>query len=281
MDQWVVMSEDPALSNGLGEFLARSVPGEWTESRTGTHVEYALTEGSADTGESRAWPIARALAQFLLIYHERGWVEELVLRRYQVGDPGEKRRIVDHVLRLVHTAPETDKQRLDYATAAIFQFLVGSPIAVLEGVRLFLLGDIRSEIDAAVDEAVDVHLLEQEYQQFVALLKRLVSVNISRCDWVHVFFGDSACYFEDSAGERLADDLVKEMSEGIDFLEGVDDLVISALVSLAPTHITVHQGHLSREGRDTLADVFDERVMFCGGCGRCYASQVDTDWRSF
>jgi putative sporulation protein YtxC len=275
------MSEDPALSNGLGEFLARSVPGEWIESRAGTHVEYALTDGSTESAESEAWPMARALAQFLLTYQERPWVDELVSRRYEVLDSREKRRIVDHVLRLVHTTPDADLDRLDYATAVIFQFLAGSRTAVLEGVRLFLLGDIRREIEAAVDEAVDVHLMEQEYEEFVELLKRLVAVSSTRLEWVHVFFGGDAFYFEDPARHRVGEDLVEEISEGVDLVDGIDDLVISALVSLAPSRITVHQGYLSREGRDTLVDVFNDRVVFCGGCSRCFTPQVDTDWRSF
>lgn len=275
------MSDDATLSNGLGEFLARGVPGEWRESRQGSHLECTLSHDDGD-GETRGWPMARALAQYLLVYHERAWLNDLLAGRYRTFDNDETRRILDHVLRILHTDRDQDLERLDMATTAIFNYLASQTAVVVEGVRTFLLGDIRTEFQEAIDQAVDVHLMEQEYQEFVHLLRRLVHVAGPRQDWIHVRFLDNRFFFEDPQGTRLGDELIADMADGVDIsLGGLDDVLISALVTLAPSRITVHQGQMTDEARDTLKDVFDGQVLFCHGCGRCYTSQVDRDRRSF
>lgn len=281
MTQWVVMSDHAVISEGLGEFLARSIPGEWTELRQGGHLQYALGRGDGNV-EELAWPIARALAQYLLIYHERNWLEELLLRRYHIFETGEQRRIVDNILLILHTDRDQDIARLDLATTLIFNYLRSQPALVVEGIRTFLLADIRTEFEEAIDQAVDTYLMEQEYQEFVRLLRQLVDVAGTQHEWIHVRFHGNRFFFESSAGERLGDDLIDDMLEGADVQAGgLDDVLISALVTLAPSRITIHQGHLGAEGRETLLRVFDGKVLFCYGCARCYAPQVDRDWRTF
>lgn len=273
------MSDDAVISDGLGEFLARKVPGEWAESRDGPRLQCEL---ASEDDEPLAWSLARALAQYLVIFHERAWLNELLRRRYHVFDAKEKKAIVDRVLHLLHTDREQDLARVDLAAASIFQYVVTEPVLVLDGIRTFLLGDIRTEFEEAIDQAVESHLMEEEYQEFVHLLRQLVNVAGTRQEWIHVLFEHGRFFFEDSEGRRLGEDLVQDMLQGVDGADGgLDDVLISALVTLAPTRITVHQGHLADEGRETLLEVFDGRVLFCRGCAKCYRLTVDRDWRSF
>ncbi|PSR22147.1 MAG: hypothetical protein C7B45_07945 [Sulfobacillus acidophilus] len=280
MTQCNVVTDDISIAKGLGEFLAQSVPGEWKESRLGTHVSCRLASVDEDW-ESLAWPLARALARYLLIDSERAWLHSIVGRRYPVFDHREQQRIVRAVLPLLHTSQERDATRLDLATAAIYRFLGSHSTLVLEGIRTFLLQDIRREFEDAIDQAVDAHLMEKEYEEFVQLLRQLVTAAKTRHDWIHVWFRFERFHFEDTTGQRIGDDLLEDMMDEVgNDGTGVDDILISALVTLAPVRITIHQGHLSREGRTTLIKVFDGRVIFCGGCARCHAA-LDRDRRSF
>lgn len=267
-------------SEGLGEFLARNIPGEWSERRDGPRLFCTLYRD--DAGKGLAWPMARALAQYLVIDQERFWLEELLKRRYRAFSPEEQREVVDDALRLLHTDHDQDLGRLDLATTLIFSYVNEHQMVVVEGVRNFLLPEIRLEFEGAIDHAVDSYLMEQEYQEFVGLLKRLVSVAGSPHEWIHVKFSANRFYFEDAGGNRLGDDLVNEMLGGLDGEDdALDDVLISALVTLAPQRITIHQGHLGSEGLDTLRNVFDNKVLMCPGCARCYTPHVDSDRRSF
>jgi putative sporulation protein YtxC len=280
MTEWNVVTDDITIAKGLGEFLAHSVPGEWTESRRGTRVSYVLACADEEW-ESLAWPLARAMAQYLLMYGERSWLQDMVGRRYPVLDIREQRRVVRAVLPLLHTGQERDLTRLDVATTSIYSFLRSNSTLVVEGVRTFLLQEIRREFEDAIDQAVDARLMEQEYEEFIHVLRQLVMAAKTRHEWIHVWFVMDRFYFEDAAGRRIGDDLLQDMTGAVDNDgSGLDDVLISALVTLAPLRITIHQGHIAQEGRDTLVKVFDGRVIFCRGCVRCH-SALDRDRRSF
>ncbi len=278
--QWVVSSDDDALADGLSEFLARNVPGEWIERRQGHHLECSLI-GNAVDDDTQTGPMAYTLTRYLLIYQERYWLECLLQSRYRTFDASECQEIVDGALRILHADPDQDADRLHVATTTVFHYLLSQSAVVLEGVRTFLLKDIRLELVEAIDRAVDGHLLNQEYQEFIHLLRRLVAVSRTCQEWVHVRFESGTFFFEDGFGKRLGEDLIADMLVGRDADEtGVDEVLISALVTLAPHRITVHQGQITSEARKTLLEVFEGGVLFCWGCGRCRA-QVDRDRRSF
>ncbi|MCY0909740.1 MAG: putative sporulation protein YtxC [Sulfobacillus thermotolerans] len=281
MSQWTVTTDHPVMAEGLGEFLARSIPGQWTESRQGRQVAYTL-QGEGEDNARFAWPMARALAQYILIYHERDWLDELLVRRYHTFEQHEHQQIVKDVLKLLHVDREQDVGRLDLASTLIFSYVESHATLVVEGIRTFLLPEIRAEFEEAIDQALDIFLMEQEYQEFVRLLRQLVQVAGHSMEWIHVRFQRNQFFFEDGAGERIGEELVSEMLEGMDRDQGaLDDVLISALVTLAPARITIHRGRLHAEGKETLKQVFDGKVLFCRGCARCYSREIDTDWRSF
>ncbi len=233
-------------------------------------------------GESRAWPMARALAEYILGYHERTWITELLTRRYQIFEKGEQSDIVERALTILHAEPDDGRVRLDLATTMVLHYLLDHQAIVVEGIRTFLLKEIRAEFQAAIAAAVDAHLLDEEYQAFVQLLKRLVDLANTRQEWVHVRFAQRGLYFEDSGGRRLGDELIDDvLKETDDDLERLDEVLISALVTMAPARITIHRGHIGTQARETLVRVFDGRIVFCPGCGRCHvgrASGVKNKW---
>ena len=281
MIQWVVMTDDVALAEEFGEFLARSVPGEWQEERHGAHWQCTL-QGPGDERSERAWPLARALAKYLITFHGREWLEKLLLRRYRVFEEIERQQIVDYALHLLHNDAEQDWDRLDLATTVVFNYLTAQSVVVAEGLRTFLLADVRHEFEDAIDQAVDAHLMDREYQEFVQLLRRMVNLSGSRPEWIHVHFSHGRFFFEDVLGVRQGDDLVDDMLDGLgDDSGGLEEVLISALVTIAPNRVTIHQGPLAAEGRETLLKIFDGRILFCRGCGRCYSTHIDSEGRSF
>lgn len=281
MVQWTVISKRDVNSEGLAEFLAKNIAGEWIED-TGVSQRVFRFRSEDQEREQISWPMARALAEYLVVRTERIWLLDTLDRRYRSFGEDETEKILCDVGEILHSDREHDQDRLDLATTLIFGLLQENTTLVLEGIRTFLLPDIQAEYEEAIDRAVDVFLMEEEYQEFVKLLKQLVAVAGTQHDWIHVRFEGDRFFFEDPAGKRLGDDLLGDMLSGNDHhKEPIDDVLISALVTLAPKRITLHRGQLLPEGMHTLKEVFDDRVLNCPGCGRCYSRQLDSDRRSF
>ncbi len=278
MSCWTVVCRDETFNQDLGEYLARSVPGEWEEWIYPSHHKYRLSVSETES----AWSLAKALAEYLVVVRVDDWLRALLRRRYPSSDLQAEQFIIDRAHNILTADPDRVGDRLNWASAAIFRHAQQATAVVVDGVQWFLLQDIWREFEEAIDEAIDAYLLDEEYHAFVNVLRQLVREAKNRIDWIHVHFQPRRFYFETPAGERVGDALIDDMLDQADAAHGdVGDILVSALVTLAPRWITVHRGGLEDAGRDILLAVFDGHVLFCRGCGRCFCPRLDTDQQSF
>ncbi len=264
--EWVVATDHVWL-DGLGEFLAGSVSGEWREVVSPAIVGYVLhRRGEVD----QAMPIARSISRFLLDERAEIWIGQLLRRRYHDFAREAQTTIIDTAVHSLHSDPERNSDRLNLATAELFRFLVDHDEVVLEGVCSFLWPEIAQEFAEAVDQAVDDFLLEKEYHDFVGLLRRLVTKAKHSIARAHVFFGEDRFYVEDEEGRRLGEDILNDMMSGIALeSQTYDELLVSLLVTLAPNTVIIHRKMPDSEAMRTIQAVFGECMTCCRGCPRC------------
>lgn len=152
-------------------------------------------------------------------------------------------------------------------------FLDSSDELVLEGFIMFRLQDYVEELEDAVDRAVDEFLMEREYREFVRLLKYFVDVQEPRIDHVHVLIRPGGSFrLVDDQGLAIRSEYLEEfVVEMVESEVNYDDLLISALITLAPRRITVHgmTEVLEDESLETITAVFAERVTLCEECPGC------------
>lgn len=264
--EWVVATDHVWL-DGLGEHLARTVPGEWKEVVAPAVVGYVLTRSE---GVEQAMPIARSVSRFLVERCTRTWLQRLFCRHYHDFDEQAQTAIVNAASQWVTMDQERNQDRLNLATAELFRFLMDHDEVVLDGVISFLWPEISQEYEEALDRAVDDFLIEREYHDFVGLLRRLVTKSQTSIGSVHVFFDSDRFYVEDEGGHRLGEDILDDMMSGIQLeAETYDDLLVSLLVTLAPMQLTIHRKTPDREAMRTIQGVFGEKLVCCQGCPRC------------
>ncbi len=144
---------------------------------------------------------------------------------------------------------------------------------VLEGFVTFRLREYLDELEDAVDRAVDEFLMEREYREFIRLLKYFVDVQEPRIDHVHVLLrhGGSFKLVDDDGGAIRSESLEEFVVEMVDSEVNYEDLLISALITLAPRSLTVHYQTSSErdESLETIMGVFGDRVRLCEECSFC------------
>lgn len=164
-------------------------------------------------------------------------------------------------------------------TSRVVEFLETGNEIIIDGFIQFRLQDFKDELEQMANDAVDEFLLEKEYDDFIDLLRYFVDTQEPRLKKVHVVLFPSGIFNMYDNNYTIIDN---------DYLEGFildlmdndlsyEDLLVSALITIAPLEIVLHLpdsiGDMS-SAVSTIQSVFGTRVTMCIGCSKCLNLQV-------
>ncbi|HLS88223.1 MAG TPA: putative sporulation protein YtxC [Sphingobacteriaceae bacterium] len=226
----------------------------------------------------RQW-VVDALAEFFVLHWEGSMVRRLVEDARDDLSPREAAAVARTALDFLTVAPPSGRRlqslgRRAFIAQRLQDFLAENDQIHLEGFVTFRLKEYMVWLEEAVQRALDDFLLDREYREFIKVLKVFVDHQEARVGLVHVIRGPGGRGFalahED--GEILSQDALAEMVA--DVAQGeihYGDLLISALISIAPQRLLLHKPHayLPAETVETIKGIFAGRVSTCRGCRTC------------
>lgn len=160
----------------------------------------------------------------------------------------------------------------------IFEYLNSHDDLNIDGFINFRLRDYLDDLKKVLEQAADEFMMEKEYQEFIRLLKYFVDIQEPRVEKVHVRLTSNGTFQLYDGGTNTAinqnylDGFQIEMKENeINY----DDLLISALITLAPREVILHIRDTVKVKTvvSTVTGVFGDRAVICGGCQFCSYSQ--------
>ncbi|GAB6157288.1 putative sporulation protein YtxC [Desulfotomaculum varum] len=162
----------------------------------------------------------------------------------------------------------------------LVEFLEQNDSIVIDGFINFRLKEYLNEIKEAVDQAVDDYLMEREYREFIQLLKYFVEIQEPKAELVNVLINDKGSYkLFDAQNHPISSEFLEGfILDIIDHEINYDDLLISALITIAPKKIIFHgslpdQNGVVEDTITTIKQVFEGRVSRCNGCQLCQKQQ--------
>jgi putative sporulation protein YtxC len=142
----------------------------------------------------------------------------------------------------------------------------------IEGYILFRLKNYVDDIALLVENAIDEYRLEQQYQEFITLLKYFVYIQDVKISLVHVIH-KSEHDFDIVDDQLQAVHFSKKDAfcklEMIDHHVNVDDMLISTLVSVSPARICIHSQTPHTPVIEMIHQIFEDRVKLCTHCRTC------------
>lgn len=156
--------------------------------------------------------------------------------------------------------------------AEVDRYLAGHCVLNIDGFIRFRLRHYLSQLEDAMEQAVDEFMLEKEYREFIAMLRSFLASQEPRVDRVHVVSGSDGGFqlIDDhgsSVSERFLSDCLHQ-PPGQDI--NLDDLLVSALITIAPRRVRLHgRAGPESEGLRTLRAVFADRLSVCPSCELC------------
>ncbi len=223
--------------------------------------------------------LANALAEIILGNWENGLINRELKLHHQYFSDQERAIISDKVLKVLNncagmslTYRHSRKTRI---AQKIRDYLEIHDKLILEGFIRFRLKEYYSELQAAITVAVDEFVMEKEYLEFIRLLRYFVDIQEPKIETLHVLVkpsGGFQLYDQDNnmVNNDYLDGFVADL---VDNEITYEDLLISALITIAPRFVVLHvTAKRESETIRTIRNVFGDRVSNCQGCSLCSLS---------
>ncbi len=158
-------------------------------------------------------------------------------------------------------------QRKSRVWAKLAEYLELEDQIVLEGFITFRLKEYLGDLFDAVEETVEDYLTEREYREFLRLLRHFMSRQKESSYQVNILRDDNRYQVLDEKMKPVSGEVGRFLDKpprGIDL--GVDDLIVSAVVTLAPEMVVWHGKVDDSPCHDLIRDLFEGRLSVCPGC---------------
>jgi putative sporulation protein YtxC len=248
-----------------------------------------------DGREDSTASVADLLTGFILT----DWLYEYIHRRVGVLHPYLDTEQQEYVALLVlHGLRHEDaatagwtwepwRSRLDRTFEEVLgRAAAGSIHVSVDSILRFRARGLMRAAEASIDEVVRQFLSDQEYEEFVAMLRYILDAQSPSQQVLHVFCSDERIWLCDEEGNLVRDREVSaaavQASEGEDV--HAEDLAMSILITRAPCRIILHDLNRSAPWptfAETVERVFQDRVRRCDHCTTCAELRTHLDDPAF
>ena len=215
--------------------------------------------------------VADAVSDLLVGVQQRQLIEGILRRHYKWFTATEREQLISRSSEILNCDSQTGeedqrrrRQRRNLVYMRLMECLAGRPQIVLEGLVRFRLKEYYRELKLAVDLAVEEFMADQEYRDFILLLRSFVDIQTPLFERVHVIYKNDSYLLLDGNGAELPAEYLEESLPGME----PEDLLLSNLITLAPKSLVLHLPP-EKEIVETVKQVFQEQVTVCSGCDLC------------
>ncbi len=209
------------------------------------------------------------LFSFFSSYHLERKIREVIEERYFFQDEDEVEHIAEMAMLMwegevvyhgANNLPKKVRQRI----LGLFQDIVSEQVPFsYQSLWNFRMRSIQDDLVALVGIAIDEYKLEQDYQEFIYLIRGLLEVRRPLLEEVHLVYNDEFFFYNQHfqliSKRNLANTIDRKlMAENPMF---VDSNTIAPLVSMAPRKIFIYAEDEEIRIIRTLQKIFEERII--------------------
>lgn len=142
---------------------------------------------------------------------------------------------------------------------------------LVDGFTQFRLATYKEALSKCVKEAIDEYVVEQEYKEFIGLLRSFVAVQAPNIDLVHVLHQEKNLFhvLKEDGTKLKVRELQGVFKEVLEQSFSHEDIIVSTLLSALPEKVILHTTNPEETLVRTLMQVFQGRIVLCYGCSEC------------
>lgn len=243
---------------------------------------YLAQKGSIELGETKerskksTYHLASVLTEYIIDQYEAGLINRLITQEFETMGKEERAIVHQEVVAILQgtsslNLAKTARLQLNSdILSALIEYLIAEELLIVEGFVHFRLGKYRQSLRHVVRMAAESVRRQRAHQEFTTLLRCFVELQEPLAQIVHVIVRPNGLY-------RVLDD-AKSLIDN-EYLEGlpasvvnhdldIEDLLISALLTIAPRQIILHFPE-DWPTTNAIQTIFLDKIQFCPGCPHC------------
>ncbi len=219
------------------------------------------------------YSLISTMLSFLVIDElEEEFLKRSLFSEYFYFDLAERKKILNICNEVfADDFPNLFNKRFSTLYNSFLKYISSHRNIVLQGVVQFRTKGYLKILNDVVQEAVNIYIIEKEYNEFISLLKLYINSQPSLTGVVHMVYSSSECVLLDENKEIIGDDKnAFDLRYLSDITFSANDYTLNSLLNLLPKRIYVHLiDNYTDEFINTIQSVFENRVQFCNDCGIC------------
>jgi putative sporulation protein YtxC len=252
----------------LFDEMMKSPQHHWRLTYDENAVNVYFHEGTSECIHSLFIPV---FTKCIVRLFESRWLLMIITRSFYYENEEEQQQI----LQLAHSF--IDGERYDYRMGkkclhsreqlierSLREFLHDGLSFSFESFVKFRLKEYYDRLVHYVELAIDEYKLEQEYQNFVQMLREIVANRSPQMDVIHLLHKNESFHFFDEQFSEIAPTQLKGLIDRRLMVSQpmyIDSFVLAPLVSIAPTVIRLYTNQVDDGIIQTVQNVFQERVQ--------------------
>jgi putative sporulation protein YtxC len=248
----------------------------------GTHITIRGKLPAFDlvhSGEQIYGIISNVLANYILDNEEMRLIRRILTKEFHYEEPREIEKIEGYCRQfLFHNevvplqGREANWSRKEKISRELTTYIQENTDLHLGGFLQFRLQDYMEELREVVEYALDEFQMDQQYQEFISLLKYFVYIQEAKIPVAHLIHrgGNEFVILNDQLKPIDTDKIDAMFSlEWLDQNANFEDIVVSTLVSVSPEQIHIHSEEPEQQMIQTIMQIFEKRVTVCNKCRLC------------
>ncbi|MCG8401286.1 MAG: putative sporulation protein YtxC [Firmicutes bacterium] len=217
--------------------------------------------------------VAGVITEMILDNWEETLLKHIIRENYYYFNDDEKGAIYDYAQKKLNFSANNRKNDKLLILQRLTEYLDAHSNINIDGFIRFRLKEYVDGLYSVADQAADDFIMEREYKEFIELLKYFVEIQDPRVELVNVVLQSNGSFkLYDQQNQPINSDYLEDFMLNITENEiNYEDMLISALITVAPQKILFHPGNgaMPHNTLDTVSNVFTGRVSICEGCSLC------------
>jgi len=245
------------------------------------HIVLRISDNDHHNNNKVTWTrdVSEIIAMFIVDHMESLLLRRIIQKQSDSYEDHELTEIIQYCKQLLsdnetEAALDTEHVKQDrrlMIKEQLHKYLELNSLLDVEGFVHFRLKRYMSNLQDIVDDALDEFLLNEQYQEFIALLKYFVYFQDTKIPEVHLIHqGNNKFQLLDGDLQQLDFSDAKDVIvETVDRELNYEDMVVSALISASPKQIYIHTREPETQSIKTIQQIFEGRTWMCTCCKVC------------